>query len=140
MSYTLNPSNKKSKPISFGAFSWPILLQETGMGYVLGYGKSKDPAGYVYQSGNHGSPVSNDGYRVTAEDAKMMARIARGYVSVKEFVNKQWETLSIEEKERAKEITHNGKPIYTPETSQQWLSKLIEFAEFAEKSKGFKIT
>ena len=39
MGYTLVPRNKKVDDIDIGAFSWPIVLQETGAGYLLGYGR-----------------------------------------------------------------------------------------------------
>lgn len=59
MGYDLTAKNKKVEGISIGAFSWPIILQETGAGYVIGYGAGRTPARYVYQNGNSGSPVSN---------------------------------------------------------------------------------
>ena len=139
MGYTLKPINKECESIDFGAFSWPIMLQDTGMGYILGYGQAKNPAQYVYQNGNMGSPVSNDGYKVTATEAKMMARIARGYISVKEFINKEWAELSEEDREREKNFKYEGKLLYMPETGEKFLEQLRKFADFAEKSKGFRI-
>lgn len=83
MGYYLKPRNKKVEPIRIGAFSWPIILQITGAGYIIGYGKGKGPASYVYQTGGIGSPVSNDGYSISAFESKAMARAAWGFASVK---------------------------------------------------------
>jgi len=86
MGYLLKPKNKKVESINVGAFSWPIILQETGAGYVLGYGAGRAPASYVYQDGNKGSPASNDGYKVNGTEAKAMASVLRGYATVQRFV------------------------------------------------------
>lgn len=98
MSYDLIPRNKNIKEKRIGAFYWPIILQKTGMGYVLGYGSSLNFGQYVYNEGNCGSPVSNDGYKVSSFEAKSMAKVARGFVSVQKFNLKQWNELdSMEE-------------------------------------------
>lgn len=140
MGYDLCPNNKELESISIGAFSWPIYLQETGMGYVLGYGTGFKPGSYVYSQGNNGSPVSNNGYKVTATEAKMMAKVARGYVSVQRFVNKEWEELpeeTVKEYEKANE-QHSFK-VYRAKMHEDHLAWLEKFADWAVKSKGFKI-
>lgn len=140
MGYDLNPKNKALESLTIGAFSWPIFLQETGMGYVLGYGTGFKPGSYVYNNGNNGSPVSNDGYKVTATEAKAMAKVARGYISVQRYVNKEWEQLSEEQAKECEQAnerfawkTYRGK---MHEDHLVWLEK---FADWAEKSKGFTI-
>lgn len=138
MGYDLIPINKQIKCISVGAFSWPIYLQDTGMGYVLGYGAGFKPASYVYQNRNHGSPVSNDGYKVSSAEAKMMAKVARGYISVQRFVNKEWDELPKDAAKEYEEANARHK-IYRPKVHEDHLIWLEKFAEFAEKSKGFKI-
>jgi hypothetical protein len=70
MGYDLIPINKEVESISIGAFSWPMYLQETGMGYVLGYGAGLRPGSYVYQDNNNGSPASNDGFKVSVNRSK----------------------------------------------------------------------
>lgn len=141
MSYDLYPRNKNVDDISFGIFSWPIILHETGMGYVLGFGNAKNPGQYIYSSGKKGSPLSNDGYKVTSKEAKAMALVARGYVSVKKFINKEWEELSESERKLHKEIKSivDNRLIYNQQTSNEFLSKIELFADFAEKSGGFCI-
>lgn len=143
MGYTLTPK-KKIASINVGAFSWPMFLQETGAGYVIGYGAGRAPATYVYQSNNHGSPVSNDGYKVTAAEAKAMAMCMRGYISVASFINKEWEEKFPDENERkiAKETPMIGssKLLYNVPMAKERLEQLAKIAEFIENSGGFKIT
>lgn len=140
MGYDLIANNKEVEGISIGAFSWPIYLQETGMGYVLGYGTGFKPGSYVYSQGNNGSPVSNDGYKVTSAEAKMMAKVARGYVAVQRYVNKEWEELT---EEHAKECEQSNErhsfKIYRPKMHEDHLKWLEKFADWADKSRGFKI-
>jgi hypothetical protein len=136
MGYSLVAIKKNAKisEMPVGVFTWPIFLQDTGMGYVLGYGAGMLPASYVYQNGNNGSPSSNDGYKVTATQAKMMATVARGYVSVQRFVNKQWDELEPEDRaEREKS------DVYRKKMHEDHLKKLEAIADFMEQSGGFKI-
>ena len=143
MSYDLRPVNKEIEEIRMGAFSWPIILQETGIGYILGYGAGRTPATYVYiPAKNGGSPASNDNYKVTATQAKAMAMVARGFISVKKYINKEWQEMTEEDREYAKKFAtqwEGNRPIYLPETGQKFLDEIQKFADFAEKSRGFKI-
>ena len=129
MSYDLIPRNKKVKGLSFGAFTWPILLQDTGICHVIGYGQGLRPASYVYQvgNGNIGSPCSNDGYKVTASEARMMATVARGFVKVHTFNRKEWDEL-------------RNKEMYNIPWHTNRIKLVDNFADFAENSGGFKIT
>lgn len=140
MGYDLMPRNKKIESITIGAFSWPIILQETGCGYLIGYGCGRLPATYVYQDGREGSPVSNDGYKVSAVDARAMHDMCMGYISVKTFINKEWEALDEEERKRQEEAkSYNGTSLYQPATGQKFLDTIEKFAKFAKESKGFSI-
>lgn len=143
MGYDLIAKNKKSKTqhISIGAFSWPIFLSYTGMGYVIGYGAGINPGTYVYKPQNKtGSPASNDGYEVSSMEAKAMAMCARGFVSVNRFLNKEWDEIEESERERMK-ITkgYDGKDLYNQGWAEDRLLQIENFAEFAEQSGGFKI-
>lgn len=143
MGYTLEPRNKKIDPINISAFSWPVMLQETGMGYILGYGANINPCTYVYQNNNIGSPASNDGYKVTSFEAKAMSKLALGYIYVKKFINNQYAEMSEQEKESkktTKSFAGSGDILlYKQETSERFLEQLKAFADFAEKSNGFRI-
>jgi hypothetical protein len=140
MPFELNPQNKELDSLFVGGFSWPMFLQETGMGYVLCYGAGFKPGSYVYNNNNNGSPVSNDGYKVTSTEAKMMAKVAMGYVTVQRFVNKEWDELPETERsyyENAKSL--GEQPLYRGKMHEDHLKFLEKFADWAEKSKGFTI-
>lgn len=144
MGYDLIARNKKAKikEFAFGLFSWPILLQETGMGYVIGYGPSMEPNSYNYipRTANEGSPVSNDGYIVTSSQAKAMALVAKGFVSSNRFINNQWSEIPEERQiEMRKAVNYNRAPLYRQWYSEEHLVKLEKFAEFANQSGGFTI-
>lgn len=135
MGYDLRPRNKKLKEIYFGISIWKKMLDETGMGYVLNYGKGIEITTYIYQAGNKGSPVSNDGYVVSAEKAKAMANVARGYIFVHGYINKLYQEMS----DKDRDIRMNDKKYYTQPVCEYLLKNLLKFAEFAEKSSGFTI-
>lgn len=135
MSYDLHAVKKDIKSIRVGAFSWPIFLQETGAGYVLGYGEGLRPATYVYQSGNNGSPASNDGYKVSASEAKAMAMVMFGFVSVQKFVISEWEKIEPEQQEEMKKFDCYKMPWHIDR-----LTQLEEIAKFIQESGGFRIT
>lgn len=144
MGYDLIARNKKAKikEFVFGSFSWPIFLQETGMGYVIGYVPSMEPNSYNYipRTYNEGSPVSNDGYIVTSSQAKAMALVARGFVSSNRFINNQWSEIPEERQiEMRKAVNYNGTPLYRQGYAEEHLVKLEQFAEFANQSGGFTI-
>lgn len=141
MSYDLIPKNKNVNELRVGSFSWPIFLQETGAGYVLGYGQGRTMGSYVYQQGNKGSPVSNDGYKVTSTEAKMIAKILRGFVSVQRYVNKEWEAIPEADREflQKQKVMDYGTPLYRGTWHEDRLKEMEKIAEFAEQSKGFTI-
>lgn len=138
MGYDLTAKNKDVADIRIGAFSWPIILQETGAGYILGYGASKCPAQYVYHPRGNASPASNDGFRVTSSEAKMMAKIVRGFISVKKYVNNEWDEMDEMDRKRD-EWTNDRLNIYVKYTGDNFMDICEKFADFAEKSGGFRI-
>lgn len=142
MGYYLKAKAKEAKNINVGGFIWPFILQETGMGYVLGYGSGKDPASYIYSSGKNGSPVSNDKYKVTATEAKAMALVGRGFLSVQKYVNKQWiEDYPDEADRKAKSEMRgfSGQPLFRSQMGEKTLKVIEDVVEFLEQSKGFTI-
>lgn len=139
MGYDLIANKKNVESISFGAFSWPIMLQDTGAGYIIGYGAGLTPGTYVYQPrGNGGSPVSNDGYKITAKEASSMALCVYGYLSVSKFINAEWDKMPADQKEERLRWNKHDK-IYTEPIGQKFIDNLERFAEFLSKCGGFKI-
>lgn len=143
MSYDLIPKDKSVEEISIGAFSWPIILEETGMGYVIGYGGGRCFGTHVYRPEENGaSPVSNDGYWVSSTEAKAMALVGRGYVSVSRFINKEWEKIPEHERKQQEKMLcspNSNRLLYKTVMHEDRLKQVEQFCDFAEKSKGFKI-
>lgn len=121
---------KKSKQdASFNWFAWRHILEATGAGYVLGFGYI-DAGRYVYSTGNNGSPMSNDGYKVTSFEAKCMAKCCRGWLSVQRFLLEEAKRQHIEQ----------NRPYRDDDFEDTWLMTATErFACFAENSGGFVI-
>ena len=140
MGYNLIPRNKKIESMSIGAFSWPVMLQDTGMGHILGYGKGVSPGTYIYSPrGKGGSPVSNDGFKVSSFEAKAMANCAWGYITVKKFINSEYEKMDEEDVKTKKTYTFEGIKMYEQPVGDSFLEQLDKFAVFAESSGGFSI-
>lgn len=88
MGYDLIPKKKGVDCKSGMIFTWPVILNETGACYLFGYGDHTfSPGKYIYVgSRKDGSPVSNDGFEVTKEEACIMARLFRGVCLCKKGV------------------------------------------------------
>lgn len=138
MGYDLIPKKEGVESKSGMIFTWPVILQETGAGYLFGYGENTfKPGYYVYNNSlpNNGSPVSNDGFEVSKEDAIIMARIFRGYVYVKRTLREEW--LEKSEDERAMIKDFYGDKVEPP--AEVFLQKIESLADFFEQSEGFNI-
>lgn len=137
MGYDLIPINKGIYSKSGMIFTWPTIIEETGAGYLFNYGKNTfDPGKYIYDgSRNDGSPVSNDGFSVSKEEALIMARLFRGYVFVKRGLRKEWDKKT--ESEKVVIMSRFGKMSEPP--SEEFLQKVESMAEFCEQSEGFNI-
>ena len=135
MAFKLKARNRNCPDEEFTHLAWESMLRITGMGYILNYGDAKESYQYIYKEGNLGSPVTNDGYRATAFEAKAMAMMARGFVFVQQEVNAEWDRLSVDE--RALHLSCTG--VFKKEVDSSLLLALTRFADFAEKSKGFTI-
>lgn len=137
MSYTLRPLNNELDDFDFGSFSWTLFLEEC-CGTLFPF--IQNGGNYYYISdldkrlGNeYPEIISNDGFKVTSNEAKIMSRMARNYVAIQR---------SLDETYFHKDISFN-----TPDYLKPWPRKIREdfvdkyekFAEWAEKSKGFKI-
>lgn len=136
MGYDLEPKNKKIAAIQGMIFTWPVILNETGAGYLLDYGdNTANPGTYIYNgSRGPGSPVSNDGFKISAREAWAMAKLFRGYVFVQRSIREEWDKLSNDKKAVILSINKRAEP-----ASEVFLDKVEELADFCEKSEGFTI-
>lgn len=137
MGYDLLPKNKDVDSKHGMIFTWPVILNETGACYLFGYGDHTfSPGKYIYDgSRKDGSPVSNDGFEVTKEEACIMARLFRGYVSVKRALREEWDQLSEAGQIKIKSML--GEKAEPP--AEEFLHKIEMLADFCEQSEGFNI-
>lgn len=139
MSYDLVPRNKELEPLYFGAFSWSWMLR-AGVGLVIGTGDSIVPASYRYMPDKRGrDPNSNDGFHVTSKQAKLMAEVAKGLLSVEYGKHKEYEEASAAERERWDAPGSLGTGLYHLPVRKDFLEKVERFVEWAPKSGGFWI-
>lgn len=136
MGYDLIPVNKEAGSPSGMISTWPQILNETGACYLFGYGNNTMKAGfYIYnRERGPGSPVSNDGFKVSSSEAKAMAKLFRGYVHVKRAIREEGEKMDSEEK-----AVYSKFSWYKEPPCEAFIKKVEELAEFCEKSKGFII-
>lgn len=138
MGYVLVPRNKAVGAFNMGSFTWSWILN-AGVGLVIGTGPAKNPCTHSYVRDAKGrSPHCNDGYRVTAEQARAMALVARGLVQVQRFINTEWDQMSENARKDASDrnsMTH----LYRDAIRDDFLDTAERFAEWAAMSGGFTI-
>lgn len=136
MGYDLKPISTSLETFTLGAFSFPILLEacgylwpciQNGPRWYCVFGEDERmPAGDEYPT-----LISNDGFPVSEDEAKVMARVARNYVAVQRNLPNQ--TISDD--------------FLEPYSMQEWpkkirsdfVNKFEKFADWADQSKGFEI-
>lgn len=144
MGYDLTPRNKKAGDYHIGAFSWPMML-DAGLGLVLGTAPGFKPAEFIYLSRPDNLCVQyNDGARVTAAECKDLAKVARWIAAVQEGRIRQWEKVPDEEKDRMKaankRLESEGRSaLYKLPWHPDVVKSFRDFADWCEKSRGFKI-
>jgi hypothetical protein len=134
MGYDFRPKKKDAGDFYLGAFSWPVLVEQFGCMFpfmqkikwycVFGIDE-RMPATDTYPR-----IISNDGFKVRNDEAKMMAQMARNYVAIQRSLPEQPEI-----------------PFNTPDELKPWPRKIRtdfvdqfeKFADWAEKSGGFSI-
>lgn len=120
MSFDFTPKIKSAGDFTLGAFSWPVLLEAFGYLFPCVNGKGQyccdgDKKEWI-QIG------TNDGFAINATDAKLMARCARNFVAIQRGLPEGQEDYKWPMKIRT-----------------DFIDKFEKFADWAEKSGGFKI-
>lgn len=143
MTYDLHPRNRGLDQFRAGAFSWCWLLDQ-GVGWPLGYYAGDSPGTYLYtpDPSQRGDPATNDGYRVTAAQAREMARLSRYIVALHRARRQQWEALSEEERQRRQRWCRDhplDRPMYRLPVREDFVDLAERFADWAERSGGFRI-
>jgi hypothetical protein len=156
MGYDFTAKNKAAGDFHLGASSFPVLLEACG---------------YLFSSIHHGGQwycafcadarmgkeypmiLSNDGFKVTAGEAKIMARMARNYVAIQRTLpeenmsegiagTKGKEGFRREDLERTLiAVMNDVRPDekWPRKIRADFVDKFEKFAEWAENSGGFEI-
>ena len=136
MGYDLRPRNKGVDTFSMGAFSYGWMM-ETAVGLVVGYGPGLQPGSYVcYKRKDDCDLMCNDGGRVSAKEAKEMAKMARLVAQQQDRLHFHFEKL---DEETQKNYQENKYKLYQLPVRKDFIEKMRNFADFAEKSGGFRV-
>jgi len=142
MGYNLQPRNKKLDVFQVGAFSWSWML-EAGVGLVIGTGPAMKMGKYSFIADSKGhDPRKNDGFRVTAEQAKAMSLVAFGLARVNRSINSEWDNLSSKEKEQIEadlSAIPRAENWYKSAIREDFIETAEAFAAWAKDSGGFCI-
>lgn len=128
---------------STGGFSWSWML-DSGVGLPIGCGRG--PCGqFIYTprtgiGGGPSCPYYNDGFPVTADEARAMARAAWGLVAIERHTREAWEALDAAERARIEALPYRDweRERRVP-VRVDFVDKAEAFAWWAWASGGFRI-
>jgi hypothetical protein len=136
MGFDFSPTNKKAGFYHIGAFSWPNML-DAGLGLVLGTGQGFKPCEFIYITRPDKLCVQyNDGALVTAEECKDLAKVARWIAAIQDARLRQWDKVPADQQKEMRSDTHGT---YKLPWDAGVIQKFRDFADWCEKSGGFKI-
>jgi hypothetical protein len=134
MGYDLIPRNKNLDVLSFGAFTFPVML-DMGIGLVIDTAPATKPGTFSYTPDKKNRcPMYNEGFYVTAKKAKAMSCVAKGLVKTLRFINEEWGKMTQIQKKECMKYEFYKKP-----TDEIFIKKIEAFSEWAKKSQGFSI-
>lgn len=154
MGYDLSPKNEEAGSFHFGAFSFPMLLEacgflfpcihDGGRWYCVFGTDERMPKGDRYPR-----ILSNDGFEVTDEEARIMARIALNFVAVQRSLPTENETEDIRSKSSfdrndvlkaiERGILGSSEEKWPVKIREDFTDNFEKFAVWAVKSGGFAI-
>ncbi len=154
MGYDL--ASKNNGAFHFGAFSWPVLLeacgylwpfQSSGGQWYCAFGA--DPR--MPKCDDYPRLMSNDVFEVTAEEALIMARMARNFVAVQRSLSEEKRDETVNSKEdgtyQKEDVTKamirgmfGGEAGPWPRKIRtDFVDRFENFADWAEASGGFAV-
>lgn len=157
MGYTLQARNKDAGSFDFGAFSFPVLLEACGYLFpaIQGGGRWYQVGGMDERfASDYPGIISNDGFSVTAEEARIMARIARNFAAIQRSLPEEHRGGGLTTSEKGREgITRDdliaalqgamsgqrGPEPWPLKIRDDFTEKFERFAEWADRSSGFRI-
>lgn len=141
MGFDLRARKKGVEGFHMGAFSWSWMLRE-GVGAVVGYFPGIEPSSFFYHDRKDGRCVAyNDGAIVSAKEAKQMAFLARLLAQKEDTINAHWESTTDEYRELIEGANerHATYKIYKTPVRRDFVQNVRSFADWAEKSGGFRV-
>lgn len=136
MGMDLRPRNRSADDFHWGAFGWSWMLNE-GVGLPVGHYPGLSAGSFLYLDRPDGKCIGyNDGAKVSAKEAKQMAQLARWIVTKQRAMHFHYEKSPDEEKKLMQEDRFK---IYTLPVRKDWVDLLEQFADWAEKSGGFRV-
>jgi hypothetical protein len=155
MGYDLHPTNADAGGFHFGAFSFPILLEHCGLLWPVQMQAGRwfcafgvDPR--MPQGDNYPRLISMDGFPVTEEEARIMARVARNLVAVQRLLPETNKVGDMRDKatftrpdveEALKRAMRHDLPAdpWPAKIRGDFVDQFEAFAAWAERSGGFEI-
>jgi hypothetical protein len=141
MSVDLAPQNENIPSYHSGSFSWGWMA-ERGVFLSVGCGPLLAGAHYMIGHLRDGAEMgSNDGFPVSADEARAMAHAAYGLWLIEQYKLSQWRALSKEEQDRRMALPYSqqrNEDSWTP-IREDFIDRALEFAWFAHASGGFKV-
>lgn len=142
MTIDLKPRHSAADWFRSGSFWWAWLL-DAGAGWPLGCYAGVMPGTYVYTPDptRRGDPYTNDGYRVTAAEAREMARLTRYVVAQQRALQRTLEALLPEARARVDRAERHDPfdSVYRRPVRDDFIARAEAFADWAERSGGFRI-
>ena len=136
MGYDLSPRHKVAGDFQMGAFSWCWML-DNGVGLPVGYGPGFSPEQVCYRARPDGLCIGhNDGARVTAAEAKDMAKVARWLADYQDDLYELWMKESEDSRTRMQDNTSR---LYKAPVRRDFVEKVRAFADWAPRSGGFRV-
>jgi hypothetical protein len=154
MGYDFTAKNEEAGDFHLGAFSWPVLLEQFGTMFPLLHSGARY---YMVQgvderfNSTYPGILDNDGFEVTDEEARMMARMTRNYVAIQRSLPEENQSQSFVNKgvvtrdELMETLMHTmsgGPPpseAWPVKIREDFTDKFEQFADWAEKSGGFEV-
>lgn len=128
-----------------GAFSWLFLMDHVGLLWPVVF---KGPRWYMVTGidpriqGGYPEPISNSGLRVTAEESRYLARIAKNLAEMNDFASKKTPPDNEKNETFGKYIDgvyyHTEEPVFRT-FRDDWTDLFRKFSNWALSSSGFTV-
>lgn len=136
MGFDLRPRNAAVSTFSMGAFSYSWMM-DSPVGAVVGYCHGIEPGSYLgMERPDKCDLMFNDGGKVSAKEAREMAKVARLVAKQQDMLHEYFDNL---DEATQKKYRENALKVYKLPVRKDFVQKLKDFADFAEKSGGFKV-